>query len=140
MIDQTRATALAVALLRVSLGVMFLAHGVVLKLFTFGLPGTASFFESVGLPDWLAYLTFVAEAVGGLMLVLGIHVRLAAAALAPFMIGAVVTVHLGNGWVFTAPGGGWEYPAYLAVLCVAQSLLGSGAFALAEARRPAPAR
>lgn len=136
MLDQPRLTELAVALLRCSLGVMFLAHGVGLKLLTFGLPGTAAFFRSVGLPDWLAYATFAAEVVGGLMLVLGVRARIAAAALAPIMLGAVLTVHMDNGWVFSAPGGGWEYPAYLVVLCVAQALLGDGAFALAPSRPP----
>lgn len=111
-----------------------MAHSVVLKLMTFGLPGTAVFFRSVGLPDWLAYLTFVSELVGGIMLVLGVHARVAAAALAPFLIGALVTVHAGNGWVLTSTGGGWEYPAYLTVLCVAQVLLGDGAFTLAGSR------
>ncbi len=98
-----------VTLLRVSLGTMYLAHSVVLKLFTYGLPGTAAFFESVGLPGWLAYLTFAAEAVGGAALVLGIQARWVALALTPFLIGAIVSVHGANGWVFTAPNGGWEY-------------------------------
>ena len=135
MPDRFRSTDLAVTLLRVSLGSMFLAHGIALKLLTFGLPGTALFFGSVGLPGWLAYVTFAAEVIGGVMLVLGVHARFAAAALAPFMIGATLSVHAANGWVFTAPGGGWEYPAYLTVLCVAQALLGDGAFALAPQRR-----
>jgi putative oxidoreductase len=119
MPDQSRLTALGISLLRISLGLMFLAHGVVLKLSVFGLPGTADFFRSVGLPGWLAYVTFAAEVVGGLMLVLGIKSRWAALALSPFMLGALFTVHLQNGWVFNAPGGGWEYPAYLFVLCMA---------------------
>ena len=46
MLDQTLSAALATTLLRVSLGTVFLAHGVVLKLFTFGLPGTAAFFRT----------------------------------------------------------------------------------------------
>jgi len=65
------------------------------------------------------------------MLLLGIKGRWAALALAPFMLGALLAVHLGNGWVFSAPNGGWEYPAYLFVLCLAQTLLGDGAFAIA---------
>lgn len=122
------------ALLRVSLGVMFLAHSVLLKLHTYTLPGTARFFEGVGLPGWLAYATFAAEAVGGLLLVLGVRARRVALALSPVLLGAVFAVHLPNGWVFTAPGGGWEYPAYLFVLCIAQALLGDGAAALAPSR------
>jgi putative oxidoreductase len=125
-----RAGRAGVTLLRVSLGTLFLAHSVVLKLLTFTLPGTAAFFESQGLPGWLAYVTFAAEAVGGLALVVGIQARWVALLLSPFLLGALVTVHWANGWVFTAPGGGWEYPAYLFVLCLAQALLGDGAWAL----------
>lgn len=123
-----------VALLRVSLGAMFLAHSVVLKLLTYGLPGTAAFFENVGLPGWLAYVTFACEAAGGTLLVLGVQARWVALALSPFLVGALLSVHLPNGWVFTSPGGGWEYPAYLFVLCIAQSLLGDGALALKPSR------
>ncbi|MGG6895493.1 DoxX family protein [Rhizobium sp. BR 315] len=125
-----RLTEYAVTLLRVSLGVMYLAHSIVLKLFTFGLAGTASYFESIGLPGWLAYLTFSAEAVGGLMLVLGIYARWVALALLLALLGAIIWAHSGNGWVFNAPGGGWEYPLYLVVLSVAQFLLGDGRYAL----------
>ena len=38
-------------------------------------------------------------------------------------------VHLGNGWVFSAPNGGWEYPAFLAMASLVQALLGDGAYA-----------
>ncbi|KXF75586.1 hypothetical protein ATN84_16435 [Paramesorhizobium deserti] len=124
---------LGTALLRVSLGAMFLAHSVVLKLCTFGLDGTAGYFESIGLPAWLAYVTFAAEAIGGVSLVLGIQARWAALALIPILIGAT-WVHAGNGWVFTAEGGGWEYPFYLIVLSIAQALLGDGAYALRPSR------
>ena len=124
-----RAGQAGVTLLRVSLGTMFLAHSVVLKFFTFTLPGTAAFFESQGLPGWLAYATFAAEAVGGAALVLGIQARWVALLLSPILLGALA-VHAPNGWVFTAANGGWEYPAYLFVLCLAQALLGDGAWAL----------
>ena len=52
----------AVTLLRVALGVMFIAHSLLLKLFVFTLPGTAQFFTSIGLPGWFAYVVFAAEA------------------------------------------------------------------------------
>jgi putative oxidoreductase len=122
-------TQTAVFLLRVALGLMFLAHSLVLKLLVFTLPGTAAFFGSVGLPPRLAYAVFAAEAVGGAMLVLGIQTRWVALALVPILIGAVWT-HWGNGWVFTNPNGGWEYPLYLTLLAVVQAMLGDGAYAL----------
>jgi len=127
----------AILLLRVSLGVMFLAHSVLLKLMTFGLPGTAAFFVGVGLPGWLAYATFAAEAIGGALLLLGVQARWVALALSPVMLGALAWVHAANGWVFTSPNGGWEYPLYLFVLCVAQFLLGDGPYALSRSRLPA---
>ncbi len=118
-----------IALLRVSLGVMFLAHSVLLKHIVYTLPGTAQFFESIGLPGPLAYVVFWMEAVGGVLLVLGIGTRWVSLALVPILLGAM-WAHIGNGWVFSNANGGWEYPLYLAVLALAQTLLGSGAFAL----------
>ena len=120
-----------IALLRISLGVMFIAHSVVLKQFTFTLAGTAGYFESLGLPGLLAYVVFGMEAVGGILLVLGVRTREVAAALIPILVGAF-WVHAGNGWVFSNAGGGWEYPLYLIVLSGAQVLLGDGAFALSR--------
>jgi putative oxidoreductase len=133
MLSETRSTELAAFLLRVSLGLMFLAHSVLLKLFVFTLPGTAQFFGSLGLPVWSAYLVFALEAVGGLMLVLGVQVRWVAVALIPVLLGAT-WAHLGNGWLFSAPNGGWEYPLFLTVATAAQALLGEGAFALSRSK------
>jgi putative oxidoreductase len=122
---------LAAFVLRVSLGIMYLAHSLVLKLMTFGLAGTAQFFVAVGLPAWLAYVTLAAEAVGGSLLILGVQTRWIAIALTPALLGAIIWVHGANGWVFTAPNGGWEYPAFLLIASVVQFLLGDGAYALA---------
>jgi len=124
-----------IALLRISLGVMLIAHSVVLKYFTFTLAGTAGYFESIGLPGLLAYVVFGMEAVGGVLLVLGVRTREVAAALIPILAGAL-WVHSGNGWVFSNAGGGWEYPLYLIVLSAAQVLLGEGAFALSRSSAP----
>lgn len=127
MID-TKTAPYAALLLRLALGTMFVAHAL-LKLFVFTLPGTEQFFQSLGLPGALAYITFGAELVGGVLLILGVGTRWVAAALIPFLLGAT-WVHLGNGWLFSAPKGGWEYPVFLTVAAFAQALLGDGALAL----------
>lgn len=119
----------AIFLLRVALGVMFIAHSVLLKLLIFTLPGTAKFFGTIGLPEVLAYIVFAMESVGGIMLVLGIQARWVALALTPILIGAT-WAHAGNGWMFGYTNGGWEYPLYLTVLAVVQAMLGDGAWAL----------
>src|ERR1044071_1431492 len=108
-------------LLRIALGIMFIAHSVVLKYFTFTLAGTAQYFASIGLPASLAYVVFAAEAVGGVLLVLGLYTRWVALALIPVLLGAL-WVHAGNGWVFNAPNGGWEYPLFLIVISVVVAL------------------
>ncbi|KVC53889.1 DoxX family protein [Burkholderia stagnalis] len=118
----------AATLLRVALGVLYLAH-VAQKVFVFTLPGTAQFFASIGLPAWLAYLTTAVELAGGIALIAGLRVRIVALALLPFMLGATAA-HLPNGWSFGSPHGGWEYPAFWAVTLAVQALLGGGAFAL----------
>ena len=130
--NATRNTDYGTALLRVSLGLMFIAHSVVLKYFVYTLAGTAQFFESIGLPGPLAYVVFGMEAVGGVLLVLGVRTREVSAALIPILAGAL-WAHSGNGWVFSNAGGGWEYPLFLIVLSVVQILLGEGAFALSRA-------
>jgi putative oxidoreductase len=119
----------AALVLRVSLGVMFIAHSLYLKAFVFTLPGTAQFFASIGLPALLAYVVFYTEAIGGTLLLAGVYTRWVALALVPILIGAA-WVHWPNGWLFTAPNGGWEYPVFLTVAAIAQSLLGDGAYAL----------
>ena len=117
----------AALLARLSLGVMFIAHAL-LKIIVFTLPGTVQFFESVGLPGPLAYVTIAAELGGGILLVLGVYTRNVALALVPILLGAA-WVHLGNGWVFNAPKGGWEYPVFLVVMALIVALLPHRRFA-----------
>ena len=129
---ETRTAPYAALVLRLSLGLMFVAHAL-LKLLVFTLPGTAQFFQSMGLPGPLAYAVFAAELVGGVLLIAGLGSRWVAAALVPVLLGAT-WAHIGNGWLFSAPNGGWEYPAFLTVAAVVQALLGDGAYALANLR------
>ena len=126
MLD-TRTAPYAALLLRISLGVLFLAHGLLLKVFTFTIPGTVGFFQSIGYPGFFAYLVILGEIGGGIALILGLWTR-PIALLLPILIGATLQ-HAGNGWVFTGTGGGWEFPAFLTVMLGVQALLGDGAYA-----------
>ena len=121
--------------LRLGLAAVMLAHAM-LKLLVFGLPGTAAFFDAHGFPGWSAYPVFAAELVGGVLLALGVWTRWVSLALIPVLFGAFL-VHWPNGWMFVAPHGGWEYPAFLIVALAAQALLRGGAWAV---RLPRPGR
>ena len=115
-------------IIRVSLGVVLLAHGL-LKVYVFTIPGTVGYFDSLGLSPIAAYLTIFAELAGGTALILGLYSRLVAALSLPLLIGSV-WVHGGNSWLFSAPNGGWEFPLLLVALAVAVTVQGGGAFAL----------
>lgn len=125
---QTNQQAIGITLLRLAMGVMFLSHGL-LKVLVFTLAGTVGFFESLGLPGFLAYLVTFAEIIGGVLLIIGFKTRLVAWAMTPVLLGAT-WAHLGNGWVFSNANGGWEYPLFLTVAGIALALSGPGALAL----------
>ena len=128
----------AALVLRVALGLMFIAHAM-LKIVVFTVPGTVQFFQSVGLPGALAYVTIAIELVAGVLLLAGFFTRWVALATVPVLLGAA-WVHVPNGWVFSAQGGGWEYPVFLAVAAIVQFLLGDGAYALTARQAPLPVR
>jgi len=119
-------------LLRMALGALFLAHGL-LKLLVFKPAGTAAYFRSLGLPGFVGYLTMAAEIGGGTLLILGIATSLVALALVPLILGTIYMVHGSKGWIFANEGGGWEFPAFWAVALVVQALLGSGAYSFGHA-------
>lgn len=138
MID-SRTAPYAALVMRAALGIMFLAHGLT-KVLVFTPAGTAQFFASIGFPSFLAYPVMAFEVLGGLMLVLGVYARWVAA-LAVFQLLVASTVHWGNGWSFSNPNGGWEYPIYLAVTALVVALLGDGAFAMKSSPiAPLPAK
>jgi putative oxidoreductase len=120
--------------LRAALGVMFVAHAY-LKYAVFTVPGFAGFLGSVGLPAFLAWPIILAELVGGLAILAGFYSRLVSLALLPVLLGALA-IHAPNGWVFNAPNGGWEYPAFLALAAVAHALIGDGVFAVRSVSLP----
>ena len=128
----------ATTVVRVSLALMYLSHSLVLKVGTYGFAGTAQFFVSVGLPAFLAYVTIAAEAVGGVLMLANVRTSVVSLALIPFLVGATF-VHAPNGWVFTSPGGGWEYPLFLIAVSAVLALLAWPAARDVPAAQPAVA-
>ena len=131
------------SLLRIHFGVILLAHGW-LKISVFTIAGTVGYFASLGLPSIVAYLTIFGEIAAGVALIAGIQTRLASILSVPILLGATF-VHLGNGWLFSSEGGGWEFPASLTVIAIAIALMGSGnrlqvKFNPFDAYLPAPMR
>lgn len=123
---------LAALVLRLTLGTMLVAHGL-LKVLVFTPAGTVQFFQSIGLPGPLAYVVIVAEVFGGLALIAGYRTRVVAAAIVPILFGSALP-HLGNGWLFSAPGGGWEYSVFMGFTAIAAALLGDGRYAVRSTR------
>lgn len=127
MID-TRLAPYGAFALRAALGIMFIAHAY-LKIAVFTVPGFAGFLTQMGFPAFLAWPIILAELIGGLAILLGFYGRAVSVVLLPVLLGALL-VHAPNGWVFNAPNGGWEYPAFLALAALAHALIGDGAFAV----------
>ena len=124
--SESRLRYYGVLLLRIALGTMFIAHSVIYMTMTLTLAGTVDFFASLGLPPWFAYATILAEALGGLLLILGIQTRWVALALSPILLGAT-WVHSGNGWLFASQNGDGAHALSLSWLPGARATSESGA-------------
>ena len=123
--------------LRVSLGIVFIAHGY-LKVFAFGLKHAMEVFEAHTvwhinmIPGWVALPAATIEWVGGILLILGVKTRLITPFLAAVAFGAGA-VHFENGWNYTSkPDGGWEYGIFLCLCCIVVFLVGPGKYTLAR--------
>ena len=126
---------LVLLVLRVGVGAVMLAHGINHIWGGGKIAGTARWFESLGMRPgpvhaWLASLTEVA---GGAMLVLGLLMPLAGAAVVGVMLVAWITNHRGNGFFIFRPGEGWEYVMTLTLCGLALGVLGAGEWSLDHA-------
>ena len=123
-----RQVSLALTVLRVVLGVVFIMHGGQ-KLFVYGLEGVSGGFAGMGVPaaGIVGPLVAFVEFFGGVALVLGLLTRLAAVGTAVTMIGAIFLAHIDNG--FFGPNG-YEFPLTLLAASVAIALTGAGSLSL----------
>ncbi|MHA7278362.1 DoxX family protein [Arthrobacter sp. MDT2-2] len=125
----TTTSTLARTVLRVALGVVFLAHGWQ-KIFDYTIPGTQAAFAQMGVPaaELIGPAVGFLELFGGAALILGVLVRPVAALLALDMLGALFLVHAPAG-IF-ADNGGYELVLVLAAGAAALGLVGAGRFSL----------
>ena len=116
-------------LLRLILGIVYVMHAY-LALVVSGPTGTIAYQAKAGVPfpEIATWYLILAHGLGGILLVLGIYTRWAALANVPAMLGALVFVHLKNG--FWAHKGGYEYVLVLLVATVAAAMIGGGALSL----------
>ena len=128
-------TDFAILILRISLGVMFVGHGLQKAFGLFGGPGIGGFSEMLsGLgfkPSLLwAYIAAYTELVGGTFLALGFLTRGSAALLLVLIMVAAWKVHLKKGFFLSQ--GGFEYVFIIAAVCIALILLGPGKFRISK--------
>src|SRR5258708_12496619 len=109
MIDALRAPYGAL-LLRVSMGVLFILHGLYLKAMVFGMAGAGKYFASLGLPDWFAWVVVAYETLGGLALIFGVYARWVAVFLGVPLLFPAYLGHAANASPFPPNAGGLEHP------------------------------
>lgn len=121
----------AALLLRLALGAAWLSHAF-LKLAAFSMPALAAFLNAQGMPTPMAWPVALLELTGGVLIVLGVHGRVASLALLP-LLAASLLAHTGNGWTTMVPGGGgWLYPSLLMMATLLHLRAGDGAAALLQ--------
>ncbi|MEH7075971.1 DoxX family protein [Neobacillus drentensis] len=115
-------------IIRVMLGITFFVHGLVK--FQGGIVNIVGWFDSIGLPGFLAYGVASIELIGGAALVLGFGTRIVSALLALLMIGATVKVKLAVGFLGNGQMAGYELDLALLAMAVVLTINGSKLFAL----------
>jgi len=114
---------LSLFIIRVVLGITFFVHG--LDKFQGGIGNTAGFFESIGIPAFLAYVVALIELIGGIALIIGLGTRIASALIGIVMIGAILKVKIGAGFL-----GGYELDFVLLGMAIALAVSGSSLYAV----------
>ncbi|MFW5433440.1 DoxX family protein [Paenibacillus apiarius] len=110
-------------IIRLVLGVIFFAHG--LQKFQGGIENTSGFFDSVGIPGFMAYVVAAIELVGGICMVLGLGTRIVGGAFFIILLGAVATVTWSTGFI-----GGYELDVALMAMSLCMLVSGSSLLSL----------
>jgi putative oxidoreductase len=131
-VNDADAVDLALLALRCVVGAVVLAHGINHVVGGGRIPGTARWFESLGMRPGVvhAWLASGTEIAAGVLLVLGLLTPLAAAGVVGVMVVAWIANHLGHGFFIFRPGEGWEYVMTLAVVALTIGALGPGSWSL----------
>lgn len=131
--DRSNLIDLALFILRLAVGVVFIGHGLQKAFGMFGgagIEGLSQMLESLGVmpPVLWAWVTAIGELAGGTLLILGIFPRLSALVIAMIMTAAIVLVHWKNGYF--ASNGGFEYPLLILMCCISVILAGGGKYSV----------
>ncbi|MEC1179031.1 DoxX family protein [Metasolibacillus meyeri] len=103
-------------ILRVVLGLTFFIHG--LSKFQGGIANTAGFFDSIGIPGFMAYIVAIIELLGGIVVIFGLGTRIVSTLLALIMVGAILTVKLPAGFLGDGQMAGYELELLLLAMSI----------------------
>jgi putative oxidoreductase len=126
-------------IVRLTAGGMLLVHGImkVMPAAEKGLKATIEAFAAGSMARRgiepsvpAAYAVFTIETIGALLIIFGLFTRLAAAAAAIMLAVITFLAHWPNGFAFTSPRGGWEYPLFWGLILFAIALRGGGPYSL----------
>ncbi|AUS85506.1 DoxX family protein [Lysinibacillus capsici] len=115
-------------ILRIVLGVIFAVHG--FQKFQGGISYTADFFDSLGIPGFMAYIVAIIELVGGIAIILGLATRIFGALLTITMIVAIFTAKLSIGFIGADGLAGYELDLALGAIALYFTLAGASSFSL----------
>ncbi|MGJ9458330.1 DoxX family protein [Oceanobacillus sp. CF4.6] len=103
-------------ILRIVLGLTFFIHG--LDKFQGGISNTVGYFDSLGIPGFLAYVVALIELIGGIAMILGIGTKVVALLFAVVMVGAIFTAKLPGGFLGNGQGAGYELDLALLAISI----------------------
>ncbi|PLT35291.1 DoxX family protein [Bacillus sp. V5-8f] len=117
-------------ILRITLGIIFFIHGYVK--FQGGIENTVGWFQSIGLPGFMAYAVALIELIGGILLVIGFGTRIVSALFIVIMLGATIKVKWAVGFLGNGQMAGYELDLAFLVISVFLVINGSNLFSLSH--------